>query len=135
MTGRILRYFSKHLRIFNVLILKYLLKSFNQFYVKTALIIVKYIPKNIYISNDTLTKIDGLGAQIQRLFSIYVLSSYCRIKIFQSEITSVTVHPLDPYQNLRSRNRFVKKVNKSFKIVSSNKKSQRIVFKEFKYFF
>lgn len=133
MTGRILRYFSKHLRIFNVLILKYILKSFNQFYVKTALVIVRFTPKNIFISNDTLTKIDGLGAQIQRLISIYVLSSYCRIKFFQSEITSVTVHPLDPYQNHRSRNRFVKKVNKSFKIVSSNKKSQKIVFKEFKY--
>jgi hypothetical protein len=133
MKGEILQYFSKRLRIFVVLILKYLLKSLNQYYVKTALIIIKYIPKNIYISNDTLTKIDGLGAQIQRLISSYALSSYCRIKFFQSDITSVTVHPLDPYQNLRSQNLFVKKVNKSLKIVGNNKKSQKIAFNEFKY--
>jgi hypothetical protein len=75
---------------------------------------------NFKLSNNTIKKIDGVGAQIQRLLGIYSLSKKLRIDFVQNPFLDISVHPLDPYQTQNQKVEFVKQLNFLFKVNSSS---------------
>jgi len=62
-----------------------------------------------------LGKIDGTGAQIQRLLSIVAFSKLLRCKFIQSDFRDVSVHPLDPFQDDASKVSFIHSMNDVFR--------------------
>jgi hypothetical protein len=54
---------------------------------------------SINLTLDTTNSVDGSGAQLQRLISVYALANYFGLHYVHSEIKQVAVHPLDPFQN------------------------------------
>jgi len=104
--------FSKHiLKKFRQL----LLKLFNRTLIQVVKILIKKSGIKIALINNTSSKIDGVGAQLQRLIAIVALCNYLKIPFIQQEFNDVSVHPLDPFQDHESKKRFLKKLNTLFK--------------------
>jgi len=74
---------------------------------------------NIQFSNNSHSKIDGAGAQIQRLLAVYSLSKKYRIKFHQNAFTDISVHPLDPFQTHESKEKFLVELNYLFALERS----------------
>ena len=70
----------------------------------------------IVLANNTTLKIDGTGAQIQRLLSIYALSEELGIRFLQNPFVDISVHPLDPFQTEESKAEFVTEMNDLFAV-------------------
>jgi hypothetical protein len=94
-----------------------LLKVFNHVLTYLAKLLIRIFRLELTITNDTKSKIDGVGAQLQRLVSTIALCRHIGIPFLQQDIKDVTVHPLDPFQDPLSKNIFVDKVNKLFKSI------------------
>lgn len=92
-----------------------LLKVFNHVLIYLAKLLIRIFRLELTITNDTKSKIDGVGAQLQRLVSTIALCRHIGIPFLQQDIRDVTVHPLDPFQDSLSKSVFVDKVNKLFK--------------------
>lgn len=82
-------------------------------------VIVKSPRCHIALSNDTKSKIDGTGAQIQRMISIIALSRLIKVPFHQNLFVDVSVHPLDPFQDSVSKSVFIKQMNDLFAFKSS----------------
>jgi hypothetical protein len=94
-----------------------LFKVFNHVVIYLAKILIRVFRLELAITNDTKSKIDGVGAQLQRLVSTIGLCRHIGITFLQQDIKDVTVHPLDPFQDPLSKSIFVDKVNKLFKSI------------------
>lgn len=70
----------------------------------------------IMLANNTALKIDGVGAQVQRLISIYALSRILKIDFRQNSFIDISVHALDPFQDLESKSSFIREMNLLFEI-------------------
>jgi hypothetical protein len=105
-----------------ILLLKYVYQKINflllRICARTILMLVKNIlimsPIKIALMNDTGSKIDGVGAQLQRLMSIVALCNYLKIPFVQQDFMDVSVHPLDPFQNSIGKSHFINKMNMLF---------------------
>jgi hypothetical protein len=105
-----------------ILLLKYVYKKINFVFLKicarTVIVLVRIIlivsPIKIAIMNDTCSKIDGVGAQLQRLMSVVALCNYLKIPFIQQDFIDVSVHPLDPFQNSIGKSHFINKINTLF---------------------
>jgi hypothetical protein len=64
-------------------------------------------------------KPDGVGAQLQRIFAIRSLADTLRLGYKHTPISSVAVHPLDPYQTVEEMKIFVSRLNQEFLIKDS----------------
>ena len=73
------------------------------------------------LANNTTLKIDGVGAQIQRLISIYSLSKILKIDFRQNSFIDISVHALDPFQDLESKASFIGQMNRLFQIDIPNR--------------
>ena len=94
-----------------------LFKVFNHVVIYLAKILIRKFRLEVAITNDTTSKIDGVGAQLQRLLSTIALCRHIGIPFLQQDIKDVTVHPLDSFQDPLSKSVFVDKVNKLFKSI------------------
>jgi hypothetical protein len=100
-------------------LIKIILKKIKLFIskvaIRTFIQIVKFLINhsgvNIALTNDVGSKIDGIGAQLQRLLSIVALCDYIEIPFFREEFVDVSVHPLDSFQDSISKRNFINKVN------------------------
>lgn len=82
----------------------------------------------IEFSNNSFSKIDGAGAQIQRLLAVYALSQKYRVRFHQNMFTDISVHPLDPFQTKESKNKFLAELNYLFALgLSSRDESARVI--------
>ncbi len=77
-------------------------------------LLVKFSRSKFLLTNDTTSKIDGTGAQIQRLVSVVALSRKLKIGFNQNPFQDISVHPLDPFQDSESKKRFIEQMNYLF---------------------
>lgn len=75
-----------------------------------------FIFKRITLTNDSASKKDGTGAQIQRVLAIASLAERLQVPFQQSKIIDVAVHPLDPFQDAESYQEYLKKLNFTFEV-------------------
>lgn len=76
--------------------------------------VIRLLRPNLVLTYWNNQKLDGVGAQLQRLFAINGISSRLNIGYFHSEISDVAVHPLDSYQSSEEREKFIKRLNRIF---------------------
>jgi len=67
--------------------------------------------KSITLTFDADSAVDGTGAQLQRLISVYALARYFGFKYEHTEIKQVSVHPLDPFQTKELYSQYLKELN------------------------
>jgi len=60
--------------------------------------LIRKFARNLFVSFDSANAVDGTGAQLQRLVSVVALSEYFGFRYISSNIKSISVHPLDPFQ-------------------------------------
>jgi hypothetical protein len=70
----------------------------------------------VILSNDTTSKIDGTGAQIQRLICLHALSAELGLDFLQNLFVDVSVHPLDPFQDPLAKDAFIRQMNDLFEL-------------------
>jgi hypothetical protein len=75
--------------------------------------------KSISIELDSTASVDGSGAQIQRLLSIYALAKYFGFSYRHNSIKQISVHPLDPFQSADEYRDYIERVNELFLIENS----------------
>lgn len=97
-----------------------LLNFSAHFFMRAAKSIRLYFGVKLALTNDTNSKIDGIGAQLQRMVSIIALCNYLGVPFFKEDFVDVSVHPLDPFQNTTSKIEFIKRVNDIFQYKSSS---------------
>lgn len=73
----------------------------------------------LQLSYDNRNPKDGSGAQLQRVLGVYCLSKYLKLQYVHNKIIDVSTHALDPFQDEKSRELFVKRVNDCFDFTSS----------------
>lgn len=66
---------------------------------------------SIYIRFDSGSAVDGTGAQLQRLISVYALARYFQFNYCHSHIRQISVHALDPFQTKNSYDDYLSTVN------------------------
>lgn len=91
------------------------LRFFNHALIKVIKKLIKISGIEIALMNNTVAKIDGVGAQLQRLIALVALCNYIKMPFVQQEFSDVSVHPLDPFQDPKSKTIFLNKVNFLFK--------------------
>jgi hypothetical protein len=82
---------------------------------------------NITLSNDTSSKKDGTGAQLQRMLAVAGLAEQIGAQFSQRAITDVAIHPLDPFQNQEQYVNFLTELNETFKFSNPNLKNSNPV--------
>ena len=85
----------------------------------TLTTLVKIFPhffSRLVLSNDTSSKKDGTGAQIQRLLATASLAKRLNVPFAQSRILDVAVHPLDGLNDAKLYAKFLDKLNNLFEI-------------------
>ena len=73
--------------------------------------IVKFMPKNLAIQYNNNREMDGIGAQLQRIFAIFSIAKNLNLEYCKSIIQDITTHPLDPFQSYADRKKYVAKLN------------------------
>ena len=71
--------------------------------------------KKLTFTYDALRAEDGTGAQIQRLIAVKALSIILGCRYQHTPIEKVAIHPLDPFQDSSSMQKFVTRVNSQFR--------------------
>ncbi len=74
---------------------------------------------DIVLTYLNTSKMDGVGAQIQRILAIRSLAKSLHLGYLHTEIASLAIHPLDSYQSIDEMNVFLLKLNYEFKMLST----------------
>ncbi len=64
-------------------------------------------------------KVDGIGAQLQRILAIRSLAKSLHLGYLHTEIDSLAIHPLDSYQSIDEMKVFLLKLNHEFRMQST----------------
>lgn len=72
----------------------------------------------IALTYDASVKPDGVGAQLQRILAIRSLAKNLNISYLHTPISSVAIHPLDPYQTQEEMKEFLDRLNSKFYMAS-----------------
>ncbi len=78
-----------------------------------------FLKPKIVLTYSNSLKPDGVGAQLQRIFAIRSLADTLGLGYKHTSISSVAVHPLDPYQTIEEMKIFVSRLNQEFLIKDS----------------
>ena len=101
---------------------------FTRFLVGLIRVLSSSSRSSVVLSNDTTSKIDGTGAQIQRLICLHALSKELSLDFVQNPFVDVSVHPLDPFQDRLTKDAFVEQMNDLFQLPNrSNAGPMRII--------
>lgn len=76
--------------------------------------------RQIALTLNTSKLNDGSGAQIQRLLSTFLVASVFKIGYLHSNIVSIQIHPLDPFQDSDSLQEYLFRINEKFSLPSSH---------------
>ena len=87
--------------------------------VRIVLQFILILKPNLQLSYDNRNPKDGTGAQLQRVLGVYCLSKYLKLQYVHNKIMDVSTHALDPFQNEKSRELFVRRVNDCIDFTSS----------------
>ena len=82
-------------------------------------LVISLLKPNLILTYDNAVKPDGVGAQVQRILALRSMASNLGLNYFHTEIDSVAVHPLDPYQTQPELKDFVTELNRTFNIEST----------------
>jgi len=74
---------------------------------------------NIVLTYLNTSKMDGVGAQLQRILAIRSLAKSLNLGYLHTEIDSVAIHPLDSYQNINEMKAFLHRLNHEFRMQST----------------
>jgi hypothetical protein len=97
-------------------------KGFLSNAILTTLVeIFPHIFSRLVLSNDTSSKKDGTGAQIQRLLATASLAERLNVPFVQSRILDVAIHPLDGLNDAELYAKFLDKLNYLFEIQDEQK--------------
>jgi len=77
---------------------------------------ISFLGKNLVLSYNANQKIDGTGAQLQRILSIYALSCRYKMGFKKSQIGSVAIHPLDNINSDQELNSYLDELNELFQL-------------------
>lgn len=69
---------------------------------------------SIRVTFDSSQAVDGTGAQLQRMISVYALANYFGFHYLHSEIKQVSVHALDPFQTNELYEEYLLEMNEFF---------------------
>ena len=69
---------------------------------------------SIYVTFDSNQAVDGTGAQLQRMISIYALANYLGFHYHHSQIKQVSVHAFDPFQTDDLYEKYLVELNNFF---------------------
>lgn len=86
--------------------------------VKSSLFYCKLLSPKLILTYENQNPKDGMGAQLQRILSIFALAKFLNLRYIHSGILDISTHPLDPFQTFQSRMQFVKTLNFSFQLSS-----------------
>jgi hypothetical protein len=73
--------------------------------------LIRNLTKRVYLSYDSESVQDGVGAQVQRIIALAGLASYIRSNYQHSPIRDITTHPMDPFQESKQRFAFIERLN------------------------
>jgi hypothetical protein len=90
-------------------------KLANLILLKFAEITLSKVRKKVALTNSPADKVDGTGAQIQRLLASVALARFYQLPFIQQPFVDISVHPLDPFQNLDLKKDFIQKLNWVFR--------------------
>ena len=76
------------------------------------------ISSKVILSYAPGVKLDGLGAQLQRVLAINALGEFWSVEVKHDPITEIAIHPLDEINNSNDYLVFLKNVNN---VIDSNK--------------
>lgn len=72
----------------------------------------KIFSDNVVLGYAPGNRIDGLGAQLQRVLAINALADFWRLRVIHPVISQIAVHPLDQLNDENSYNTFLDEVNR-----------------------
>ena len=114
----LIRIFRKTSRHTKMIFFKFLLRLSTHY--------LPCIYSYIELSNETTSKQDGTGAQLQRLLSVSSLAETIGARFVQNEIKNVTIHPLDPFQTPEKYKEFMYRLNYLFKIFEPDREARKV---------
>lgn len=106
-------------RMFLRPIRKKMRRLFGVFLFKLLKLFCNLLKPNIVLTYLNTSKMDGVGAQIQRILAIRSLAKSLNFGYLHTEINSLAIHPLDSYQNLDEMKVFLHKLNHEFRMQST----------------
>lgn len=123
---------------------KFLSRSYRSLEFKVKLILIGIVRAltlksnpSIYIRFDSGNAVDGTGAQLQRLITVYALARYFQFSYCHSHIRQISVHALDPFQTKNLYDEYLSTVNNFIKFSHSQfefNDAKAIELKEFNFF-
>jgi hypothetical protein len=101
----------------------YLFRSLTVFIIRAALKFSKILISSkrnlLTLTFYSSAATDGTGAQIQRLLSVRLLADFLDCNYLHSPITTVSVHPLDPFQTKGDLEKYLGNLNSTFQFENS----------------
>ena len=79
---------------------------------------------SICVTFDSSQAVDGTGAQLQRMISVYALAKYFGFHYLHSEIKQVSVHAFDPFQTNELYEEYLVEINKFFQFNGISQQGQ-----------
>lgn len=93
---------------------RYLEKFLTLYILWVSRFLLKFSRGSLTLGFNNQAAIDGTGAQIQRLMSVRALAVYLNCGYQHFPIVNVSVHPLDPFQNPRELDEYMRELNRAF---------------------
>lgn len=79
--------------------------------------------RRLVLTYNASKKVDGTGAQLQRIFAIYALAKRYRMGFKYSKLSSVAVHPLDEINSAQELEAYLVRLNSLFILPESEVES------------
>ena len=92
--------------------------------------ILRFAGTKVCLNYNSKYKIDGSGAQLQRIFGLYALAQRYHFDYLHTCITEVAVHALDPFQSSEEMIQYLKKLNNAFLLPDSTNESFNYIYEE-----
>jgi len=112
---------------------KFLSKIYRSAEFQIKYLVILCVRKFTYKSNSSISvtydsgfAVDGTGAQLQRIISIFALANYFGFKYVNSEIKQVSIHALDPFQSEQQYHEYLVELNAFLKFANLNPSTENV---------
>ena len=106
----------------------HLINLLNLALIRGFLKLLPHSRKRIGLTYKAQEKLDGLGAQLQRLLGTRAVSAYLDIEYVHNEIEDVAIHPLDGIETSEQRKAYLLDINDIFAFSSTSTSLKNISF-------
>lgn len=86
---------------------------------------ITFFGKNLVLSYNSKQKIDGTGAQLQRILAIFALSQRYKMGFKNSQLNSVAIHPLDNIHSDQELTAYLAELNILFNLPEEKAYTQK----------